>query len=203
MAKKAKAKKETAKRKKKSGSSRKRLTPSKDKRGLVVDEVLLPMDDPAVRELVSRKPRAKETDYEDELEEPALLTLGIVYQQRGRFAGSAYFSFLRKVDRFQSATLSKSLREREGWASRLMEIDERVKEIVDELKKKSFRSPYLRNYVVARINPVRFHRAKKADTTPPMAMGAALTRMAASAKKFDVGSVREQDLALVAAASGE
>lgn len=154
------------------------------------------------RELASRKPRSKETDYEDEFEEPALLTLGIVYQQQGRFAGSPYFSFLRKVDRFQSSTLPKSLREREGWAARLIEIDERVKEIVDELKKKGFRSPYLRNYVVARINPVRFHRAKKGDTTPPMAMGAALTRMAASAKKFDVASVREQELALVAAASG-
>jgi ParB family chromosome partitioning protein len=154
------------------------------------------------RELASRKPRSKETDYEDELEEPALLTLGIVYQQQGRFAGSPYFSFLRKVDRFQSSSLPKSLREREGFASRLMAIDERVKEIVEGLKKRGFRSPYLRNYVVARINPVRFHRAKKGETAPAMPMGAALTRMAAKAKSFDLSSVREQELALVAAASG-
>jgi ParB family chromosome partitioning protein len=58
--------------------------------------------------------------------------------------------------------------------------------------------------VVARINPVRFHKARKADAKPPMELGAALTRMAASAKKFDLGSVRPGDLALVAAvASGE
>jgi ParB family chromosome partitioning protein len=155
------------------------------------------------RELAERKPRAREADYQDQFEEPALLTLGVIYQENGRFAGSPYFSFLRKVDRFATSTLAKSLREREGYAARLVEIDERVKEIVAELKKKGFRSPYLRNYVVARINPVRFHRAKKGDTTPPMAMGAALTRMAASARGFDVASVREQDLALVAAMSSE
>jgi hypothetical protein len=34
-----------------------------------------------------------------------------------------------------------------------------------------------------------------------MPIGAALTRMSASARKFDAGSVRERDLALVAAVS--
>jgi ParB family chromosome partitioning protein len=155
------------------------------------------------RELAARKPRAREADYQAQFEEPALLTLGIVYAGNGRFAGSPYFSFLRKVDRFATSTLAKSLREREGYAARLVEIDDRVKEIVAELKKRGFRSPYLRNYVVARINPVRFHRAKKGDLGPPMAMGAALTRMAASARSFDVASVREQDLAIVAAMSPE
>jgi ParB family chromosome partitioning protein len=155
------------------------------------------------RELSLRLPRAREADYEAQFEEPALLTLGIIYESSGRFAGSPYFSFLRKVDRFATSSLAKSLREREGYAARLVEIDERVKEIVAELKKKGFRSPYLRNYVVARINPVRWHRAKKGETAPPMAIGAALTRMAASARSFDVSSVREQDLALVAALSSE
>jgi ParB family chromosome partitioning protein len=155
------------------------------------------------RELGARLPRAREADYEDQFEEPALLTLGIVYESNGRFAGSPYFSFLRKVDRFSTSSLAKSLREREGYAARLVEIDDRVKEIVAELKKKGFRSPYLRNYVVARINPVRWHRAKKGETAPPMAIGAALTRMAGSARSFDVSSVREQDLAVVAALSSE
>jgi ParB family chromosome partitioning protein len=52
---------------------------------------------------------------------------------------------------------------------------------------------------VARINPVRFHKAKKGDTKPAMPIAAALTRMAASAKKFNVNSVSTGDLALVAA----
>jgi len=108
----------------------------------------------------------------------------------------------RKVDRFRDQTLRRSLRERQALASRLLTIDEEVRAILERLRSRGFRSPYLRNYVVARINPVRFHRAKKGETEPPMAIGAALTRMAAAARKFDLESVRSEDLALVAAVSG-
>jgi ParB family chromosome partitioning protein len=154
------------------------------------------------RELARRRPRAREIDYAAEFEAPELLTLGLIYLENGRFAGGAYSPFLKKVDRFATRTLTVSLREREGYAARLIEIDAEVKRIIAELQERGFKSPYLRNYVVARINPVRFHRAKKGETEPPMAMKAALTRMAASAKKFDVGGVRERDLALVSAAVG-
>jgi ParB family chromosome partitioning protein len=77
-----------------------------------------------------------------------------------------------------------------------------VKRIIAELTERGFRSPHLRNYVVARINPVRFHRSKKGAPGAAMSIGAALTRMAASARHFDTGTVRERDLALVAAVSG-
>ena len=62
---------------------------------------------------------------------------------------------------------------------------------------------YLRNLVVARVNPVRWHRAKKDETEPPMAIGPALTRMHAAARRFDAAQVRETDLALVAAVAGD
>jgi ParB family chromosome partitioning protein len=74
-----------------------------------------------------------------------------------------------------------------------------VKRIVAKLKAQGLKSPYLRNYVVARINPVRFHKAKKTDTAPPMKMRDALTRMAAAAKRFDTSKVSSADLAWVAA----
>ncbi len=152
--------------------------------------------------LAVRNKRAKETDYTAEFEAPELLTLGLVYLENGRFAGGAYSPFLRKVDRFRDKTLSASLKERAGFAARLLAIDVEVKRIIAELQERGFRTPYLRNYVVARINPVRFHRAKKGETEPPMPMAAALTRMAAAAKKFDTQAVRESEVALVAAASG-
>jgi ParB family transcriptional regulator, chromosome partitioning protein len=153
--------------------------------------------------LAERDAKASEQDYAAQLEAPELITLGLVYEQEGRFAGGAYAPCLRKVDRFASKPLAKSLAEREGWAARLLEIDARVKAIIGKLQERGFRSPYLRAYVVARINPVRFHKAKKGDTKPPMPLPEALTRMAASARKFDVGSVRERDLALVAAVAGD
>jgi ParB family chromosome partitioning protein len=151
------------------------------------------------RELARRRPRARESELAEEFESPELLTLGLAYESEGRFAGSAYHAFLRRVDRFSERTLPASLREREGFAARLLEIERDVARIVERLRARGFRSPYLRAYVVARINPVRFHRMKKGETKPPMPMGAALTRMHAAARGFDVAKVREGDLALVAA----
>jgi len=153
--------------------------------------------------LAESKPRVKESQYVNEFEAPELLTLGIIYLENKRFAGGAYSPFLKKVDRFSERTLRVSLRERENYAARLLDIEVRVKKIIEGLQQRGFKSPYLRSYVVARINPVRFHRAKKGNTTPPMTMAAALTRMAAAAKKFDIDTVKFGDLALVAAVASE
>ena len=150
------------------------------------------------RSLAQRERQAVESDFAAQFEAPELITLGLVYEKNSRFAGGAYSPFLKKVDRFGARALTASLREREGYAARLQEIDAAVKRIVAQLQARGLKSPYLRNYVVARINPVRFHKAKKGDTKPPMTLAAALTRMLASANKFDVGSVSSRDLALVA-----
>jgi ParB family chromosome partitioning protein len=154
------------------------------------------------RALARERKAARESEFTAQFESPELLTLGIVYEEHGRFGGGAYGPLLRKLDRFSDRPLAASLREREGWAARIVEIDAEVKRIAAALQERGFRSPYLRSYVVARLNPVRFHRVKPGDTKPPMPLPAALTRMAAAARRFDVASVRERDLALVAAVAG-
>ena len=152
--------------------------------------------------LAKRERDAKESRFVAEFEGPELLTLGLVYEQTPKFAGGAYSSFLKKVDRFSDRPLATSLREREGCAARLQEIDSQVKRVIEALKKRGFKSPYLRNYVVARINPVRFHKVKKGDTKPPMPLAQALTRMAAAVKGFKIESVSNSDLAWVAVGAG-
>jgi ParB family chromosome partitioning protein len=154
------------------------------------------------RGLAKRQGTAKESQFVAEFESAELLTLGIIYEKASRFAGGAYGSFLKKVDRFSDRTLAASLREREGYAARLLDIDAGTKRIIETLRKRGFKSPYLRNYVVARINPVRFHKAKKGDTKPPMPLGQALTRMAAAVKNFKIESVSNSDLAWVAVGAG-
>lgn len=154
------------------------------------------------RNLATRKPRTKESDYAAEFEAPELLTLGIAYEKNARFAGGAYSPFLKKVDRFSDRTLPVALRSREDYAARIEEIDVQVKRIIEGLQGRGFKSPYLRAYVVARINPVRFHRARTGDTKPAMPIAEALTRMAAAAKRFNLDSVKTSDIALVAAVSG-
>jgi ParB family transcriptional regulator, chromosome partitioning protein len=154
------------------------------------------------RSLAERQSQARESQFSAEFEAPELLTLGIVYEKASRFAGGAYSSFLKKVDRFSDRTLTVSLRERQDYASRLLEIDAQVKRIIAGLQAKGFKSPYLRNYVAARINPVRFHKVKKGDTKPPMPLAQALTRMAVAAKTFKLESVSNRDLAWVAVGAG-
>lgn len=154
------------------------------------------------RSLAKQQSTSKESQFTAEFESADLLTLGIVYEKASRFAGGAYGSLLKKVDRFSERTLPVSLREREGFAARLLEIDTQVKKLIAALQARGFKSPYLRNYVVARINPVRFHKVKKGDTQPPMPLAQALTRMAASAKSFKLESVSNSDLAWVAVGAG-
>src|SRR6201994_4782977 len=155
------------------------------------------------RSLAKQHSTAKESQFTAEFESPDLLTLGIVYEKASRFAGGAYSPLLKKVERFSDRTLPVSLREREGFASRLLEIDTQVKKLIAALQAKGFKSPYLRNYVVARINPVRFHKVKKGDDKPPMPLAQALTRMQAAVKGFKVESVSNADLAWVAVGAGE
>ena len=154
------------------------------------------------RSLARRDGQRRESQFTAEFESAELLTLGMVYEHSGRFAGGAYSAFLKKVDRFSERTLTVSLREREDYAARLQEIDSHVKRLIAALQARGFKSPYLRNYVVARINPVRFHKAKKGDTKPPMPLAQALTRMVAAARTFKLDSVSNSDLAWVAVGAG-
>jgi ParB family chromosome partitioning protein len=153
--------------------------------------------------LVKRDGRRHETEFGAQFEAAELLTLGLAYEKNPRFAGGAYSPFLKKVDRFAERPLAASLRERAGYAARLQEIDTQVKRIIGALQTRGFKSPYLRNYVVARINPVRFHKTKKGDTRAAMPIAQALTRMAAAAKKFNLESVSGSDLAWVAVGAQE
>jgi ParB family transcriptional regulator, chromosome partitioning protein len=151
------------------------------------------------RSLARRRGAQPESTFAAELEAPELLTLGAAYERSARFGGGAYGPFLKKVDRFSDRSLAKSLGARADHAARLLEIEREVKRIVAALTQRGFRSPYLRSYVVARINPVRFHKIEKGSARPPMPLAQALTRMAAAARRFDTSTVSPADLAWVAA----
>ena len=150
------------------------------------------------RNLVKRDGTKPERQFAPQFEAAELLTLGLAYEKNPRFAGGAYSPFLKKVDRFGEQSLAKSLRERTAFAARLLEIDAQVKRLIGALQARGFKSPYLRNYIVARINPVRFHKLKKGDNKPPMPLAQALTRMAAAARTFKPESVSNSDIAWVA-----
>ena len=153
------------------------------------------------RALAKDQPRSKETDHATAFESAPFLTLGCCYEKRDRFSGSSYQSMLRRVDVFQDKALPAALRQREQWAVRLLDIDDRVAAHVKTLQEMGMKSPYLRQVVVARCNPVRWIPQKK-GAPPPMTMAETLTRMTAAVRKFEPKKVRPQDLALAAAFSG-
>ena len=129
-----------------------------------------------------------ETEFEAEFEEAALVTLGMCYQQNGRFSGSAYHSVLRRCDRFLRRKLPDALMERRLRADKLLELNDLVNEAVLALKAKGMQSPYLKAFIVARINPLRFTR-KAAD------FDETIDKMLGSARRFDAGKIRSDQIA--------
>jgi len=144
------------------------------------------------RGLAEADPETPESTYALELDEPHLITLGFAYEQRARFAGGAYAPALKPSDAFLDAPLAETLLVREGRAERLLRIDDRVTEIIGELKEKGFDSPYLRNFVTARIRP--FRPRGKAAPEPD----ALLDHMEEKAAKFDTGKIKADQVAQAA-----
>lgn len=134
---------------------------------------------------------ASEESYSLEFEEPAFITLGLCYEERPRFSGGAYHPLLRRVDNFLKQPLPKTLNVRQERAKALLELDDLVIRQVEALKSRGLTSPYLKSFVVARINPVRF-RPKDAA---PLSFDEALDRMTKAAAKFNPEKVKMEELA--------
>jgi ParB family chromosome partitioning protein len=131
----------------------------------------------------------KETDYQLEFEEPLLVTLGFAYQERGRLSGGAYGPVLKKVDQWIDRPLAEAAKERERRAGLVLAFDDAVSGAVERLKEKGLTSPYLKAFVVARVNPLRFMKGEP----PPMdELFASMTKKAAA---MDPGKIKPEDLA--------
>jgi ParB family chromosome partitioning protein len=138
-----------------------------------------------------------ERDFEIEFEEPALLTIGLCYQENGRFAGGAYHPVLRRAEKWLGSALPKALETRRERAGRVLELDEAVTEAMKKLKERGFESPYLRPFVIARINPLRFKRGGNPDVDET------IETMLAAARRFDAGRVRADQVARTGGAPPE
>lgn len=141
------------------------------------------------RDLAGQSSAAGESEFELEFEEPALVTLGFAYETRARLAGGAYHPVLRKVDSWIEQPLEKAAEERQRRADLVLDFDDAVNTAVAKLKEKGLKSPYLKNFVVARVNPLRFI---KGEPPPYDELFATMTRRARS---LDVDKINASDLA--------
>jgi ParB family transcriptional regulator, chromosome partitioning protein len=138
-----------------------------------------------------------ESHYELEFEESSLVSLGFAYEKRGRLAGGTYNPVLRKVDGWVKGKLADAVAERERRADLILALDDAVNAAVAKLKEKGLQSPYLKNFVVARVNPLRFIKGD------PPSLDELLTTMTTRAAKMDAEKIKPGDLARSGGGPGE
>ena len=141
-----------------------------------------------LRALAEERADTTERDHAFEFDQPPFLTLGAAYEQRPRLSGGAYNSLLRRIDDFLDEKLPKALKERTRRAGLVLAIDDDVTAIVEKLKKRGFTSPYLRPFVVARINPIRFSKSTEFDFDD------VIGKTKKNAEKFNIDKVKQEDV---------
>ena len=148
---------------------------------------------------LARLDDATEETYALEFEEPAFITLGLCYEERPRFSGGAYNPVLKRVDEFLKKPMRAAIDLRRERAKALLALDDQIIEQVEALKAKGLTSPYLKSFVVARVNPIRF-RPKDAE---PLSFDEALDRMATATAKFNPEKIKMEDVARSGGAADE
>jgi ParB family transcriptional regulator, chromosome partitioning protein len=141
------------------------------------------------RGLLDEDDKLPEAGFAFYLEDPALVTLGVCYEKNPRFAGGAYHPVLRRVETFSDAPIGDAIEGHEKLAALTLEVEEKVAAAIAKLREKGLMSPYLRSFVVARINPLRWIQGE----LPPAEK--VLTQMRDRAAKFNADKVRQEDLA--------
>jgi ParB family chromosome partitioning protein len=132
---------------------------------------------------------APEESYAFEFEQRSFLTLGVCYEERPRISGGAYQSILKRTDAFLEEPIAKALKERERRGKKILKLDDAVTAVVEKLKAKGLTSPYLKSFVVSRVNYTRFVKS------PTIDFDEAVDKITASAVKFNVEKVKQDDVA--------
>jgi ParB family chromosome partitioning protein len=140
-----------------------------------------------VRNLREEEANKPEKEFAYYLEEASLVTMGLCYEKNPRFSGGVYNSFVRRLTDFSDEPLSKALKAHEKTAESLMELDEKVAGVVEKLKAKGFKSPYLKTFVVARSNPLRF--MKEAPELEDL-----IKTIRGKVERFNVDKIRQEDI---------
>ncbi|HVA78915.1 MAG TPA: ParB N-terminal domain-containing protein [Candidatus Binataceae bacterium] len=124
-----------------------------------------------------------EKDYAFEFERAHFITLGIMYEKKPRFSGGVFAPLLSRVDNFLAKPLAAAFEDRTERAAQIERADELLVELVAQGKKRGLMHPYLKNFIVARSNPLT--RARKNLPT----CKAALTSLIKALEDFDLGKI--------------
>ena len=137
-----------------------------------------------------------ELDCQSMFEEPHFATFGAAYEKRPRFSAGAYSSVVKRLEGFLDVSLEKGLAIREKRADLLLEWDDAVVAQVEALKARGLVSPYLKYFVVARVNFLRFKKDGDFE------FDETIQKLLASTKKIDVSKVNKDDVAKMGGGGG-
>ena len=140
------------------------------------------------RGAADERPTSTEEDWAFQFESAHFITLGLLYEHNKRFAGGAFAPILRRVDKFLKVSLRKGLAERQERADLVRAVDEALGKVVDRIKKRGIRHPYVKNYVLARTTPLT--RARK--TLPSFEQ--TFRKLRDNLDDFDVSKVRYDEI---------
>lgn len=149
-----------------------------------------------VRGLVGAK-AGNESDFIPFLEEPHFITFGAAYEKRPRFSAGAYSPVVKRLEGFLEEPIADALQTREARADLLLKWDDEVAPVVEALKAKGLQSPYLKNYVVARVNFLRFKKDGEFEFDDTV------QKMIDATRKIDPAKVNKEDLAKMGGAPAE
>lgn len=141
------------------------------------------------RGLLAEDSSRTESQFAFYLDEAALVTLGVCYERQPRFGGGAYHPILRRLETLTDEPLRAAIKVHEKRASMVLDLEEKVATVVKKLKERGLVSPYLRSFVVARINPLRWIKGE------PPELEEVLKTMRDRAARFNTEKIRPQDLA--------
>ena len=135
------------------------------------------------RARLEEHPRRAEKEFAFEFERAHFITLGLLYEKKPKFSGGAYAPILSRVDNFLGQPLKEAIGEREERAAQVERADELVTDLVAQGKKRGLVHPYLKNFIIARSNPLS--RARKTIPTCHTALNSLIKALS----EFDLDKI--------------
>ncbi len=139
------------------------------------------------RNLLEDNAAKAEKEFGYYFEEASFIKMGLCYEKNARFSGGLYHPFVRRLTDFGDASLTKTLAGHERHAEMLLELDQKVTEVVQKLKARGFVSPYLKTFVVARSNPLRFMKE-------PPELEELMKTIRGKVERFNVDKIKQEDI---------
>ncbi len=144
------------------------------------------------RNLMEKNPDLIEADFAPQFDSAHYITFGIVYERKmekgEKFSGTAYEPIIKKVDMFFTEPLVTAIEKRKAMADRIEELHNKVNEIIVELRNRGVKHPFIRQYVISLVNPIKRKRIVEESFDD------VLDKLMENLNSLDLDAIRPEDI---------